>query len=413
MTALFDPLTSDKSRLDRLAVVLAWFCVLLPLLGLLAPRAVVPLVFVAAICGASIMGTMAVPWKIMDRSISLVLGLLIAWCLIASLWSYQPLDAATRALRIGVLLAVLAYLCALCGHFDATQRRMVGLGLGAGIALTVVVVIVEFTLGFPIFTALKGPVSHVYYASSQLNRGISTLAILVWPLAAYAWLSGQRLAALAAPPAVFALILASESTATMLGLAAGVIAAVLACLGRTAGRLVLAAAVAGTLIASPGIAKLMKQTSLEQADYLPNTVRYRVHVWDIVADHILERPVAGWGFDFSSSIPMPHEASPRGERRPIPSHPHNGPLQILLELGAIGGLLTLGFLFLVGRKIDRLPSAGRICATAMSVTILIIASTAYGMWQSHWLTVIGGAAAIMIAAIPGISSKPLGSASPE
>ena len=413
MTALFDPLTSDKSRLDRLAVVLAWFCVLLPLLGLLAPRAVVPLVFVAAICGASIMGTMALPWKVMDRPVSLLLGLLIAWCLVASLWSHQPLDAATRALRVGVLLAVLVYLCALCRHFDAAQRRMVGLGLTAGIALTVLVVIVEFTLGFPIFTALKGPVSQLHYASSQLNRGISTLAILVWPLAAYAWLSGQRLAALAAPPAVFALVLTSESTATMLGLAAGMIVAVLACLGRTAGRLVLAAAVAGTLIASPGIAKLMKQSTLEQADVLPDSVRYRVHVWDIVADHIIKRPVAGWGFDFSSSIPMANEASLRGERKAIPSHPHSGPLQILLELGAIGGLLTLGLLFLVGRKTERLPNAGRVCATAMSVTILIIASTAYGMWQSHWLTVIGGAAAIMIAAIPGTSGKAPGSASPE
>lgn len=407
MSALFDPLTSDQSRLDRLAVVLSWFCVLLPLLGLLAPKAVVPLAFVAAICAASIMGSRALPWAVINRSISLILGLLIAWCLAASLWSYQPLEAVILALRIGVLLFVLAYLCAVTGQLDQRQRRTAALGLAFGFGLTVLLVIAEFAFGFPVFTALKGPADTDYHALSRLNRGVSTLAILIWPLAAYAWQSEQRLFALAAPPALFALTLTSESSATILGLAAGLLVAALASLGRTASRLVLAAALAGALIAGPGVVELMKQPDQGQADYLPNTARYRVHIWDFVTDRIVERPITGWGFDSSSSIPTTAAESFRNDRKAIPSHPHNGPLQILLELGVVGGILAMGLLFLIARRIDALPTAARVCATAMFVTILAIACTAYGMWQSHWLTVIGGAAAIMIATSPVASTRPL------
>ena len=388
---------------------MAWFCVLLPLLGLLAPKAVVPLVFVAAICAASILGHRALPWKVMAPVTSLVLGLAVLWCLTASFWSHDPLDAAILALRIGVLLFLLLYLSAVTGHFDPAQRRTVALGLIFGIGLTTVLIIVEFSFGSPIFMTLKGPVGHGNDDLWRLNRGISTLAILVWPLAAYLWLNGFRLLALAIPPAMLALFLASQSAATILGLSIGIGVAAIASLGRVAGRLILAIAIVGALVGSPGIAKLMKQLELEQMESLPYSARHRVHTWDFVADRILERPVTGWGFDSASSIPTEDTERLRADLKIIPSHPHNGPLQILLELGAVGSLLTIGLLFLIVRRIEALPNSGRICATAMFVTVLAIACTAYGMWQSHWLTVIGSAAAIIAAVAPGPLRKPLGS----
>src|SRR3546814_11526349 len=75
----------------------------------------------------------------------------------------------------------------------------------------------------------------------------------------------------------------------------------------------------------------------------------------------------------------------------IPSHPHNGALQILVETGLVGGLLTLALLFLLCRRIDVLAPAPRAGAVAMLVTVLGVAATAYGIWQSHWLAKIGRA----------------------
>ena len=411
MSALLESLAGARSRHDRLALVLSLFGLLLPLLGLLAPKAVVPLVLATAGLAVVLLGSRGLPWQIVDRPITLAFGLLTLWCLVASLWSFAPGEALALAPRVGVLLLVLVYLCALAASLDQRQRHVAALGFALGMALTVVLVVVEFSFGFPVSSALKGDLdrtafNYEYHAFSRLNRGISALAILVWPLAALCWDRGWRVPALALPPALFALVMASQSSATLLGLGLGILAAAVVALGRWAGRLVLALAVAGALLAGPGFAKLMKAAELDQASYLSETANYRVHIWGFVADRILERPLFGWGFDSSPSIPTEGVTPFRADKNVIPSHPHNGPLQILLELGYVGGALTVAVLFLLGRKLDGLPAPGRVCGQAMFITILAIASSAYGLWQSHWLTTMGAAAMILVLTLPGSGDHP-------
>jgi len=393
-------LSRQHPRLNRLSLILAGFCLLLPVLGLLAPKAVVPLSLVTGLAAAAMVWTLARPWQLMDRSITLAVCLFVGWCLVASLWSPLPQEAAVLALRVGVLLLIIVFLCGAAGLMDAAQSRRAGLGLTVGLVLAVLLVLIEFVFGFPIYTALKGPSASDYAAYSRLNRGITTLAILVWPLAALCWHLRFRTIAFAVPPAALALALSSQSSAAVLGLVAGLVAAALAGLGRTAGRLILAAAITLPLLAGPGVAKLMKEAGLHEATYLSQTARYRVHTWDFVADKIVERPLVGWGFDSSASIPTADAEPFRHGRKVIPSHPHNGPLQILLELGAVGAVLTIAVLFFIARRVDGLPPAARVCSQGMFITILCIASTAYGLWQSHWLAVIGGAAVASVVVLP-------------
>lgn len=417
MTTRTQDLSRQHPRLNRLSLILAGFCLLLPVLGLLAPKAVVPLSLVAGLAAAAMVWALARPWHLMDRSITLAVCLFVGWCLVASLWTPVPQEAAVLALRVGVLLLIVVFLCGAAGLMDAAQSRRAALGLAVGLVLAVVLVLIEFVFGFPIYTALKGPPANDYAAYSRLNRGITTLAILAWPLAALCWHLRFRTIAFAVPPAALALALSSQSSAAVLGLFAGLVAAALAGLGRTAGRLILAAAVVLPLAAGPGVAKLMKEAGLHEATYLSHTARYRVHTWDFVADKIVERPLFGWGFDSSASIPAA-DAEPFGKgRKIIPSHPHNGPLQILLELGAVGAVLTIAVLFFIARRIDGLPPAARVCSQGMFITILCIASTAYGLWQSHWLAVIGGAAVASIVVLPRAArdsqQRRAASASPE
>src|SRR3546814_11959661 len=60
---------------------------------------------------------------------------------------------------------------------------------------------------------------------SRLNRGVSAIAVLVWPLAVFSWQRGLRWLALALPPAVLGLTLGSQSSASMVALGAGLLAA--------------------------------------------------------------------------------------------------------------------------------------------------------------------------------------------
>src|SRR3546814_19792719 len=89
----------------------------------------------------------------------------------------------------------------------------------------------------------------------------------------------------------------------------------------------------------------------------------------------------------------------------IPSHPHNGALQILVETGLVGGLLTLALLFLLCRRIDVLAPVPPAGAVDMLVTVLGVAAQAYGLWQSHWLARVGAAAALSGALQPPAQPK--------
>ncbi|HMA14002.1 MAG TPA: O-antigen ligase family protein, partial [Kiloniellaceae bacterium] len=214
------------------------------------------------------------------------------------------------------------------------------------------------------------------------------------------WQGGLRPLAWALPPTVFGLTLASQSSASVLALGAGLLAALLSGLGRPLARGVMAVALIVTLLGSPFAAGLARQAGLAQADWLAETAQYRLHIWTVVSERIAERPLLGWGFDASPDLPAGAAQPFRPGDKIIPSHPHNGALQIMVETGLAGSLLVLGLLFLLARRIDALPAAERAAGVAMMVTVLGVAATAYGIWQSHWLSVIGAAAALFIVVQP-------------
>jgi O-antigen ligase len=376
VTTLSDPFAADRTKLDRLGLVLALFSLLLAPLGLLAAKAVVPLVLAAAAAGGLVTGAAALPWRIVDRRLALALGLLIGWCLLTALWSFHPLASANLALRVGLLILALLYLIALAQMLRQEQRVWVARGFCLGFAVTVAIVAIELSFGAPIFTLLDGPAGSDYAAFSRLNRGVSALAVLVWPLAALVWQKRLHGLALALPPAVLGLALLSQSAASMLALAVGLLAAAAASLGRGATRVVLAVAVVGTLLGTPLVVGLLQQAGLERADFVPETGRYRIHVWGVVTERIAERPVAGWGFDTSPDLPTGDAQPFRPGETVIPQHPHNGALQIMVEVGAVGSLLAVLVLFVVGQRIDRLPRPQRSSAAAMLITVLVSASPA-------------------------------------
>ena len=387
----------NRTRLDRLGLALAVFALLLAPLGLLADKAVVPLTLAAAIGGGLLAGPGALPWRVLDRGLAVAIGVLMAWCLLAAAWSVQPLAAATLALRIGVLLFALLYLVALAQRLGEAQRRWVRLAFCLGFAITALLLAVELAFGSPIFDLLHGESDSDYTTYSRLNRGVSAVAILVWPVAALAWQEQRHWLTFSLPPAFFLLSLLSQSSASMLALGCGLLAAALAWFGRPLARAVMAVAVIVTLFGSPFVADLAQQAGLAKAGFLSDTAQYRLHFWSVISDRIAERPLFGWGFDASPDLPAGDVQPFRADGKVIPLHPHNGALQIMVETGLVGSLLALALLFLIGRRIDRLAPVPRACAVAMFVTVLGIAATAYGLWQSHWLAMIGAAAAVFVA----------------
>ena len=129
---------------------------------------------------------------------------------------------------------------------------------------------------------------------------------------------------------------------------------------------------------------------------MPDSSQARVDIWHFVSARIAERPVLGWGMESSRSIPGGTTEYVPG-RTYLPLHPHNNALQVLLEEGVVGFVLTLTGLMLALRawrkrwSSDPLESAA---GAALIAAYLVIGFSAFGLWQTWWIAVAWIAAII-------------------
>ena len=122
------------------------------------------------------------------------------------------------------------------------------------------------------------------------------------------------------------------------------------------------------------------------------SVVYRMYVWEFVIERILERPVQGWGLKASKQfggedaeiIKDPIMGS-LGE--PVPLHPHNGILQIWLELGAIGALSLLFLILRATYLLDQKcrSATNRIWTFSILALLMCFFAFSYSVFSSAWL----------------------------
>lgn len=137
-----------------------------------------------------------------------------------------------------------------------------------------------------------------------------------------------------------------------------------------------------------------------------NSISHRLGIWTFTTEHILERPLTGWGFDAARFIPGGKDnlliRGEKNENAPaLPLHPHNAIFQIWLEAGLPA--LIIAFIF-VCRGIMAIPRLGldraesaMLLATAASATI--IANLSYGIWQGWWQCFLWLSAALALAIV--------------
>jgi O-antigen ligase len=146
---------------------------------------------------------------------------------------------------------------------------------------------------------------------------------------------------------------------------------------------------------------------------MPGSTLHRWLIWRFTAARVAERPVLGWGFDSSRSIPGSHEIlGMHGQSLPL--HPHNAPLQWWLELGFPGALLGAALYLAALRAIMRgsLTRAATAAAQGLLFSATVVANLSYGTWQNWWLAALALSAALLAAAAPnGDAVKPARSAS--
>jgi O-antigen ligase len=118
---------------------------------------------------------------------------------------------------------------------------------------------------------------------------------------------------------------------------------------------------------------------------------YRIIIWHYVGELLRDHWLIGYGFDAARVVGAAADLMPERNGSSTFLHPHNGALQIWLELGLVGVILFAGAAALSVRRIMACaPSPSALAAAAgafgFSATIWLLS---YGIWQGWWLAVLG------------------------
>ncbi|MCZ6605048.1 MAG: O-antigen ligase family protein [Alphaproteobacteria bacterium] len=349
----------------------------------------------------------AVPWSALGF-LPALLTALVLWAALSAAWALDPAGSLSTAAKV-LLIAVAAFLL-LRGALalDLVARGNVGMALLLGFLIALALIGFELASDGMVIRLLRG-LSPEQRAVDLFARSTSVLALFVWPAGLVIWRKFGWGWALAIYVLTLGIVTQLTSMASVVALACGGAVLLLAvALPRVAGWFL-----AATIAIMVGVTPLMSvvapatKTALTEAGMTNFSVMHRLVIWDYVGERVAERPLVGWGMDAARHLGASAEAveiitlSGFGPLlgKPISLHPHNGFLQIWLELGVPGMLILAALLLLAVRWIMRHIDDRRSLATCLATMAagLVIMQISYGIWQGWWQSALWLVAGITLA----------------
>jgi O-antigen ligase len=336
------------------------------------------------------------PWP---HGAALVAALALAlWGLASAAWAVEPRRALETAAGLGAMLLLGAAAAAGVAAEDAGPRRRLAFAAAAGLGIGLAAACFDWLSGSLLRAAVRGIAEPSAMLALGLKPAASVMALLLPLLAALPAPPRLRLAALIGG-ALLLLVLPGDTP--KLAALAGLGASGLAALAPRRGPVALGALLGLGLLAAPVVLGTAFHAGTP-AERLPPSAAHRLLIWDFALLRIAERPNLGWGMEASRALPGgtagPSEAqllrfgltSPgsrawfgRPEVQVMPLHPHNGALQLRIELGWPGALLGAALLLLLGVAAARAPCPAAAAGVLASAAVTGLLS--FGLWQAWWI----------------------------
>ena len=322
----------------------------------------------------------------LDRQLVALIGLFVLLCWLSALWSVAPrLSLSGAAQTTGVAVGTLAFL-SVAEDLSATLRARLFAVLTAAVAVGAAVMVADTLANTPLQTLLGGP-------ATKYNRGVDYLLLLVWPIAAIA-VQRRRWPALAVlAVAMLAIVAISRNTTAQLALPAAAVMLGLAWLAPRLATALLGGGSALVIVALPFALRLLSAgTRGELAPRIKQSLLHRMEIWDYMSAHVVERPIAGWGYHIAKSLTATADQARGYLYVENPNYPHNQWLQLWLETGALGVALALAVLFLVLHRLSRLPAAARPFACAAIAVALVVSLSSFELATDSWWAALAATA---------------------
>ena len=392
-----------------LAHVFSGLAAVLPALSVVsAIAASVVLIAMTALAGIHIVlrERLALHW---NRLLIVLAGVFLLYATVSAAWAPAPAEALWTGFRLIALFAGGFLVLAVADSLGEKARTMVRRALLIGLSVGGIFFAIELMSGGAITYVIRDATEAPPKAFSVLyNRTGSVFALLIWPCLVVLFLRQHYIAAVAAFAATCGLIWQTESGASVLGLSMGAMTmAGVWLLGGRGGRWI-ALALGATVICAPLIvAGALALPSLEEAIAGQGSFGHRMRIWEYATGMIANHPVLGLGLDASRHLATGGTGTGANADL-MPLHPHNVPIQIWLELGAIGALIGAAFFAAVCRAVASAVKyrSGRAILIGAIVCATCIIGLSYGAWQWWWLSTLWLVAAISCAVLPARTGEP-------
>jgi O-antigen ligase len=377
--------------------VVAAVFVLTPLLAYLGPLGYPALLALAGVLLMPFWVRRRPPWPTV-----VMLAALAVWAVGSLGWSparprgfaaYADIEGNT-ALKLVLQLALYSAFAAAAARLSSAAARRALLLLSWGLIALALVIVLEAFSGAAAYQFLKRTFEDPIrpdLALRNVGQGTIALALLAWAV-----IPGLQARARWAPYVLAGVTVLAAGIFGQLSpaaaLPAGGLVALLVLRAGPWGARVAGVLAAAAVMLMPSAVLLAEQSGWIEAvkESLPRSWEARLVIWPHAAGLVADRPWLGWGLDASRHFGLA-----------IPLHPHNGPLQVWLELGAVGAALFALFWFWVFNAIagaarhDRVGAAA--CAGA-ATAYFTIGALSFGVWQEWWLAlgVLTGAACLVM-----------------
>jgi len=386
--------------------------------ALVAPKALQILVWLLPMASLAVIARHGLGVRLVARRPIYAVMALPLLALLLSPISVDPIESIGRALRMmGEFTALCLLITSTLVLGDDLRARLTRAAT-IGVALAGTIILLDLATRGEVLTPFWGQAPSWEWRKISYNRGETTLAMLLpltgVALAAGIGRAGRITLALAALALGVAAVLAGASNSAKVAmiLGCGTFLVVYALPGMLRvlmwGSAILVMATPWALDAVP------PRPLIEQSGASLQSIVHRTFIWDFTIARIKERPIMGWGLDASRRMPggdeevkvsgfnkagVPGAARTEMTGQVMPLHPHNGALQIWLELGGLGAAVTAGLIALAAEALKkmRLSRAAAAASAGSFAAGFMVMLVSYGIWQGWWL-----AALFLMATLPAL-----------
>jgi len=353
-------------------------------------------------------------WRhLIEPNAALIAFLLVAlYVFLSTTWAADPGAAFGKAAEFLMVVVITFVANRSVVQLDEHTLRRAALACAAGIFLGVLFLTFEVLTHFAAtrlamnsIPLLKRSARHVevsqgevtWIKPSELKHNAAILTFSLWPglLVLSTTASGMRRAILMGLffIAVAACAILAKHASSLVALGVSLLVFFLAWNWRRPTIRALAAVYCLAFVLAIPVDFAAYNANLQTAEWLPDSFRARLIIWEYTAERVFDHPWVGIGAASTPALREPRDQAEKPQDYVYPRitgrHAHDMFLQTWYELGAVGAILIALAGAVVILRISLLPPKTQAFATAHFAVFMSIAAFAWGMWQTWLMFAVG------------------------